>query len=102
MSKLSNSPAAVTLEPLRLTIRQAAQMLGMSPAQLYRRLQAGELRAQKDGVSTFILPDELRRYVATRTAMYQPDPQVKQMALRTAPKRMETRARRRALRDDAR
>jgi hypothetical protein len=74
-------PPAATLEPLRLTVRQAAQKIGMSRAQLYRRLQAGELLAQKDGASVYILPDELRRYVATRTGMYQP---------------METRARKRA------
>ena len=65
-------PPAPTLEPLRLTVRQAAQQIGMSRAQLYRRLQAGELRAQKDGVSVYILPAELRRYVASRTEMYQP------------------------------
>jgi Helix-turn-helix domain len=96
MTKPTNSPAPVTLEPLRLTIPQAAQMLAISPAQIYRRLQSGELKAQKDGVSTYILPDELRRYVATRAELQLPDPQIKRMSIETAPKRMETRARKRA------
>lgn len=96
MTKPSIPPAAATFAPLRLTIPQAAQMLAISPAQIYRRLQSGELKAQKDGVSTYILPEELRRYVETRAELQLPDPQMKQMSQATQPRRLETRARKRA------
>jgi hypothetical protein len=86
----------VQIEPLRLTIHQAAQMLAISPAQIYRRLQSGDIKGQKDGASTYILPDELRRYVATRAELQLPDPQMQQMSQATQPRRLETRARKRA------
>ena len=86
----------VHVQPLRVTIPQAAQALAISPTQVYRRLQSGELKGHKDGVSTYIMIEELRRYAASRTELQLPDPQVKRMAIETATKRMETRARKQA------
>jgi hypothetical protein len=88
------SPATVGIEPVRLNISQLVNFLGMSRAQIYRRFQTGELSAQKDGASIFVLTSEARRYAESRTGEYQPDPVRQEMARRTAPQRMVTRAQR--------
>jgi excisionase family DNA binding protein len=49
--------------PLRLRIPEAAEALRISRARLYEKIRDGQIRVVKDGRSTFILPDELRRYV---------------------------------------
>jgi excisionase family DNA binding protein len=48
---------------LRFDIAEAAQILRMSRAQLYKRICEGTIRPQKDGARTYITRDELERYV---------------------------------------
>jgi len=59
------------LPNLRFEIVEAAQILRMSRAQLYNRIQEGCIRLQKDGARSYITHAELERYVdscAARTA----------------------------------
>jgi hypothetical protein len=51
------------LPSLRFEIREAAQILRMSRAQLYNRIGEGIIRPQKDGTRTYITQSELERYV---------------------------------------
>ncbi len=55
--------AEVPLPALRFGIPEAAQILGISRAQIYIRIHEGSLRRQKDGGRTFITRSELERYV---------------------------------------
>jgi excisionase family DNA binding protein len=48
---------------LRFDVTEAAQILRMSRAQLYNRIHAGSIQAQKDGGRTYITRSELERYV---------------------------------------
>lgn len=52
-----------SISPMRLSIPEAAAALRCSRALLYKRIQAGALRVQKDGARSFITPGELARYV---------------------------------------
>ena len=54
---------APALLPLRFEVREAAQILRMSRAQLYNRIHDGSLKPQKDGARTYITRVELERYV---------------------------------------
>ena len=56
------SPAS-PLPNLRFEILEAAQILRMSRAQLYNRIQEGCIRVQKDGSRTYITHVELERYI---------------------------------------
>ena len=51
------------LPNLRFEILEAAQILRMSRAQLYNRIQEGCIKVQKDGWRTYITHAELERYV---------------------------------------
>jgi len=51
------------LPPLRASLRQAAEILGISYGFIYRKVLAGELQAHRDGKKSFVTCDELRRYV---------------------------------------
>jgi Helix-turn-helix domain len=55
------------LPNLRFEIVEAAQILRMSRAQLYNRIQEGSIRVQKDGMRTYITHAELERYVDSCT-----------------------------------
>lgn len=55
------------LMPLRLEITEAAELLRISRATLYKRISSGDILVQKDGKRSFITVDELRRYVAGST-----------------------------------
>jgi excisionase family DNA binding protein len=57
----SDTPDA--LPPLRFEVVEAAQILRMSRAQLYNRIQDGSINPQKDGTRTYITRAELERYV---------------------------------------
>jgi excisionase family DNA binding protein len=57
-----------SLPPLRATITEAAAILRICRAKLYRRIKAGEIAIVKDGSSSFITSDELRRYNAALEA----------------------------------
>jgi excisionase family DNA binding protein len=57
---------ATTLEPLpqlRFEITEAARILRISRATLYKRIRDGSIATQKDGRRTFITASELHRYV---------------------------------------
>jgi hypothetical protein len=54
---------AAVLPALRFEVSEAAQILRMSRAQLYNRINDGSLRPQKDGARTYITRMELERYV---------------------------------------
>ena len=61
-----DKPKAATrrrLPMLRFEIAEAARILRMSRAQLYRRIQQGCIVPQKDGGRTYITRAELERYV---------------------------------------
>jgi excisionase family DNA binding protein len=51
----------------RLTVKplEAAVMIGESRSTIYRLIHRGELDAVKRGVSTLVVVDSLRRYVAS-------------------------------------
>ena len=55
--------AAPALLSLRFEVSEAAEILRMSRAQLYNRIQDGSLKPQKDGARTYITRAELERYV---------------------------------------
>ena len=61
----SRLPPAVTVLPLRFAVTEAAQILRMSRAQLYNRINDGSIKPQKDGARTYITRVELERYVDT-------------------------------------
>ena len=52
------------LPVLRFEISEAAQILRCSRAFLYKRIQSGDIKAQKDGTRRYISAAELQRYVA--------------------------------------
>jgi excisionase family DNA binding protein len=52
------------MPPLRHSVAEAAQMLRISPAHVYKKISEGVLRAQRDGSRSYISNEELRRYVA--------------------------------------
>ena len=52
------------MEPLALTISQAAQLGGPCRSALYEDIREGRLRAVKRGRSTQILIDDFRKYLA--------------------------------------
>jgi hypothetical protein len=56
-------PTTHVLPSLRFEIFEAAQILRMSRAQLYIRIQEGCITPQKDGARTYITRSELERYV---------------------------------------
>jgi len=54
---------APSLLPLRFAVAEAAQILRMSRAQLYNRINDGSIKPQKDGARTYLTRSELERYV---------------------------------------
>jgi excisionase family DNA binding protein len=57
------------MEPLALTIHEAAKSAGQSRAKLYEDIKKGLLRAVKNGRSTRILIDDLKRYLSALPAI---------------------------------
>ncbi len=57
------SPRPPDIVSLRFDMAEAAKILRMSRAQLYKRIKSGTLRPQKDGARTYITRVELERYV---------------------------------------
>lgn len=53
----------IALPALRFEIVEAARILRMSRAQVYKRIHHGALMPQKDGARTYITQTELERYV---------------------------------------
>ena len=63
VTTIVEKPAPPVLLQLRYDIREAAEILRMSRAQLYIRINDGAIKAQKDGARTYITRAELERYV---------------------------------------
>jgi hypothetical protein len=61
-------PVPDPLPALRFEIREAARILRMSRAQIFRRIQEGSIKPQKDGARTYITRPELERYVESCNA----------------------------------
>lgn len=59
----TEAPSQIVLPALRFEIVEAARILRMSRAQLYKRIHHGALTPQKDGARTYITQTELERYV---------------------------------------
>lgn len=59
----TEAPSQIMLPALRFEIIEAARILRMSRAQLYKRIHHGALMPQKDGARTYITQAELERYV---------------------------------------
>lgn len=57
-----------TLEPLVLTVSEAADVLRISRAKAYRLVAAGELPAVRVGATLRVPLDALREYVRRRVA----------------------------------
>lgn len=57
-----------TVQPLRVSTPEAARLIGISRANLYKKILAGQIAAQKDGRRTLITVEELRRYVERSAA----------------------------------
>jgi excisionase family DNA binding protein len=57
------------VEPIALTILQAAELSGLCRSVIYEEIHSGRLRALKRGRSTRILMNDLRKYMATLPAI---------------------------------
>lgn len=69
MAQLPDMKVSVTVsEPLRVGVPEAARILGVSRAQLYKHIKSGAIKAVKDGSRTLFTMTELRRYVAASEA----------------------------------
>jgi excisionase family DNA binding protein len=55
---------SASIPPLRVGVLEAARIIGVSRARLYKHVQAGELRPCKDGKRTLFTMTELQRFVA--------------------------------------
>lgn len=73
MTKIEDSESVVPLPILRFEVAEAARILRISRAQLYKRIQEGLIRPQKDGARTYLTRAELRRYVESCDALTPPD-----------------------------
>jgi excisionase family DNA binding protein len=54
------------LPQIRFDIMEAARILRISRATLYERINAGEIKTQKDGRRSFVTANELQRYVTAK------------------------------------
>jgi hypothetical protein len=54
------------IEPVALRIPDAVRFTGISRAQLYKFLKAGDIEYVKVGASTLVLTESLRRFVEVR------------------------------------
>ncbi len=59
------SGAIDPLPALRFQVSEAVQILKISRAQLYNRINEGSIKCQKDGMRTYITRRELERYVTS-------------------------------------
>ncbi len=62
------------MEPLALTISEAAKLGGPKRDKAYKEIKAGRLRAVKRGRNTLILMEDLKRYLCALPAI---EPQTK-------------------------
>jgi excisionase family DNA binding protein len=57
------------MEPLALTIPEAAKLGGPKRDKAYKEIRAGRLRAVKRGRNTLILVEDLKRYLSALPAI---------------------------------
>lgn len=62
-----SSSSVESLPQLRFEIIEAARILRMSRATLYKRIGNGELKAQRDGRRRYITSAELQRYIYSKS-----------------------------------
>jgi excisionase family DNA binding protein len=60
--RVSNSHQ-MAIEALRVSVEEAARIIGVSRSVIYKHMKAGTLRAVKDGSRTLFTMTELRSYV---------------------------------------
>jgi excisionase family DNA binding protein len=53
----------MAIEPLRVSVEEAARIIGVSRSVIYKHMKAGTLQAVKDGSRTLFTMTELRGYV---------------------------------------
>jgi excisionase family DNA binding protein len=53
------------IPPARLTIPEACRALRFTKPMLYKRINAGEIKSQREGVRRYISVAEVQRYVAS-------------------------------------
>jgi len=58
------------MEPLALTVAQAAKLAGICRSAIYQDIRAGRLRAVKRGRSTRILMEDFKTYLASLPALH--------------------------------
>jgi excisionase family DNA binding protein len=61
-----NSEQSIAVEPLLVSVNEAARILGFSRTRLYRHVREGNLKVTRDGGRTFFTMKELRRFVEKR------------------------------------
>lgn len=71
-ARKGNSHSQQALPALRFEIFEVVQILKMSRAQLYNRINEGSIKCQKDGARTYITSRELERYVTDCDAAIRP------------------------------
>jgi excisionase family DNA binding protein len=62
------------MEPLALTIPEAAKLGGPKRDKAYKEIKAGRLRAVKRGRNTLILVEDLKKYLAALPAIMPSEP----------------------------
>ena len=60
----------MAIEPLRVSVEEAARIIGVSRSVIYKHMKAGTLRAVKDGARTLFTMTELRAYVARTDSIH--------------------------------
>jgi hypothetical protein len=66
------------VEPFALTVKKSEDFSGISRAELYRRMAAGQIEAVKSGRTTLILVASLKAHLAELPkATYRPSPACK-------------------------
>lgn len=56
-------PASPSLNPLRVSLAQAQEILGLSKTTFYKRVAEGKIRIHKDGARSFMRVEDLQSYV---------------------------------------
>lgn len=56
-------PASPSLSPLRVSLAQAQEILGLSKTTFYKRVAEGKIRIHKDGARSFMRVADLQSYV---------------------------------------
>ena len=62
------------LRPLRVSVDEAARILGISRPTLFRRISRGEIAAVHDGKKTLVTTAELERYAGQSLPSANPSP----------------------------